>query len=222
MLTVFLNIIKRDITIAMRRRGDVLVPLMFFAIVVALFPLGVGPDPTLLKTMAPGILWVAALLATMLSIGRMFRDDYLDGTLEQWLLAPQPLVVLVLAKICAHWILTALPLILVSPILAIQLHLPLSAIPMLMLTLLLGTPILSFLGAIGSALTLGVRGSGVLVSLLVLPLYTPVLIFGASALTASIVGDPIAGHLYLLAAGVVMVLTLAPWAIAGALRVSLD
>lgn len=222
MWSTFYNIIKRDITIAMRRRGDVLVPLMFFAIVVALFPLGVGPEPAQLKLMAPGILWVAALLATMLSIGRMFRDDFQDGTLEQWLLAPQPLVVLVLAKIAAHWLLTGLPLILVSPILAVQMHLPLSAIPMLMLTLLLGTPILSFLGAIGSALTLGVRGSGVLVSLLVLPLYTPVLIFGASALSASIVGDPVAGHLYLLGAGVVIALTLAPWAIAGALRVSLD
>ncbi len=209
-------------TIAMRRRGDVLVPLIFFAIVIALFPLGVGQDKELLRTMAPGVLWVAALLASMLSLERMFRDDYQDGTLEQWLLAPQPIIILVVAKIVAHWLLTGLPLILIAPVLALQLHLPATSIPILMVSLLLGTPVLSLIGGIGTALTLGVRGGSVLVSLLVLPLYTPVLIFGASAVTASINGNDVGGHLSLLGASLALTLGLAPWAITGALRVSLD
>lgn len=217
-----LCVIHRDLKVALRRAPDVLTPLVFFAIVVSLFPLGIGPDPAVLATLAPGALWVAALLAVMLSLPRMFADDYADGTLEQLLLVPQPLGVLVLAKGLAHWLLTGLPLVLLSPLLALQLQLPPTAVGTLVLSLLVGTPVLSLLGAIGAALTLGLRGGGVLISLLVLPLYTPVLIFGAGSVAAAATGLDTEAYFSLLGAFLVLALSFAPWTTAAALRVALD
>lgn len=213
---------RRDLTVALRRSTDILMPLVFFIIVTSLFPLGVGPEPKLLQVLAPGVVWVAALLATMLSLNRLFDNDYRDGTLEQLVLTPQPLALLVLAKALAHWLLTGLPLVLLAPLLALQLHLPGNAMAALVLSLLLGTPTLSLVGAIGAALTLGVRGGGVLISLLVLPLYTPILIFGAGSVAAAATGMDTEAYLSLLAAILVLALTFAPWAIASALKVSLD
>jgi heme exporter protein B len=215
-------LLRRDLTVALRRSTDVLTPLVFFIIVVSLFPLGLGPEPAVLRIIGPGVIWVAALLATMLSLNRLFANDFADGTLEQMMLSPHPLTVLVLTKVAAHWALTGLPLVIVSPLLALQMHMPESAIGTLVLSLLLGTPVLSLLGAVGAALTLGLRGGGVLVSLLVLPLYTPVLIFGAGAVAGIIAGIDIEAHFSLLAAFLALALTFAPWAAAAALRVSLD
>lgn len=215
-------LLRRDLTVALRRSTDVLTPLVFFIIVVSLFPLGLGPEPAVLRTIAPGVIWVAALLATMLSLNRLFANDHADGTLEQMALSPHPLTVLVLTKVAAHWMLTGLPLVLISPLLAVQMNLPESAMGTLVLSLLLGTPVLSLLGAVGAALTLGLRGGGVLVSLLVLPLYTPVLIFGAGAVAGVIADIDVEAHFSLLAAFLALALTLAPWAAAAALRVSLD
>ncbi|TAM43512.1 MAG: heme exporter protein CcmB [Gammaproteobacteria bacterium] len=217
-----LCVFRRDLTVALRRSTDVLTPLIFFAIVVSLFPLGVGPEPAMLRALAPGVLWVAALLAAMLSLNRLFANDHADGTLEQLLLAPHPLTVLVLAKTAAHWVLTGLPLVLLSPLLALQLGLSAEAMGTLVVSLALGTPVLSLIGSVGAALTLGLRGGGVLVSLLVLPLYTPVLIFGASSVTAAVEGLSTEAHLSLLAAFLVLALSLIPWATAAALRVSHD
>jgi len=215
-------LLRRDLTVALRRSTDVLTPLIFFIIVVSLFPLGLGPEPSVLRTIAPGVIWVAALLATMLSLNRLFANDYADGTLEQMLLAPHPLTALVLTKVISHWMLTGLPLVLISPLLALQLNLPVAAMKTLTLSLLLGTPVLSLLGAVGAALTLGLRGGGVLVSLLVLPLYTPILIFGAGSVAGTIAGIDIEAHFSLLAAFLTLALSFAPWATAAALRVSLD
>jgi len=215
-------VLRRDLTVALRRAHDVLVPLVFFAIVVALFPLGVGPEPERLREMAPGVLWVAALLATMLSLNRLFAADHADGTLEQLLLAPHPLAALVLAKTAAHWLLTGLPLVLLTPLLALQLNLPLDALGTLLATLALGTPVLSLIGAVGAALTLGLRGGGVLLSALVLPLYTPVLIFGAGGVSAVLHGFEAQAQISLLGAFLALAVTLAPWAAAAALRISLD
>lgn len=222
MFSAWRCVIVRDLTLALRRRADVLTTLFFFIIVVSLFPLGVGPEPGILRTIAPGIVWVAALLASMLSLGRLFANDYADGTLEQLLLIPQPLSVLVLGKIIAHWLVTGLPLVLVAPVLGLQFDLAPQALGVLMISLLLGTPILSLLGAIGAALTLGLRGGGVLVSLLVLPLYIPVLIFGAGAVDASMSGLGAQAHLSLLGAFLVCAFVLAPPAAAAALRISAE
>ncbi|MFL6649286.1 MAG: heme exporter protein CcmB [Sulfurifustaceae bacterium] len=221
-LQAALWVLRRDLTVALRRVQDALTPIIFFAIVVSLFPLGVGPEPALLATLAPGVLWVAALLSTMLSLPRLFANDYADGTLEQLLLAPHPLSVLVLAKVVAHWLLSGLPLVLLAPLLALQLQLPTEAYAPLLLSLLLGTPILSLIGAVGAALTLGLRGGGVLVSLLVLPLYTPVLIFGAGSIASAVTGLGTEAYTSILGALVILALTFAPWATAAALRVSLD
>lgn len=215
-------VVRRDLTVAWRRAHDVALPLVFFAIVTSLFPLGVGPEPNLLRELAPGVLWVAALLATMLSLNRLFADDYADGTLELLALAPHPLSVLVIAKVAAHWLLTGLPLVLIAPLLALSLNLPDKALGALFYSLLLGTPVLSLIGAIGAALTLGLRGGGVLMSALVLPLYTPVLIFGAGAVAQAAGGQSTEAYLSVLAAFLALALTLAPWAAAAALRVSLD
>ena len=215
-------IVARDVLLAMRRRADVATTLFFFVIVASLFPLGVGPDPKLLRTMAPGILWVAALLASMLSLGRLFAEDYADGSLEQLMLAPDPLAVVVIGKVMAHWLVSGLPLALISPVIALQFDLPAEAIATLLLALLLGTPLLSLIGAIGAALTVGVRGGGVLISLLVLPLYVPVLIFGAGAVDASATGMDAAGHLSILSALLLLGMALAPWATAAALRISME
>ncbi len=219
---LFVLIIRRDLVLAMRRRADVLTTLIFFVIVVTLFPLGVGPELNMLRTMAPGTLWVAALLASMLSLGRLFSADYLDGTLEQMLLVPQSLSALVLGKMIAHWMASGLPLVLMAPVLGLQFDMPAEALWMLILTLLLGTPILSMIGAIGAALTLGLRGGGVLVSLLVLPLCIPVLVFGAGAVEAITSGMSAAAHLSLLGALLLLALVFTPWVTAMALRISME
>ncbi|TAJ78709.1 MAG: heme exporter protein CcmB [Gallionellaceae bacterium] len=215
-------VIRRDMLLAMRRRADVLATLIFFVMVVSLFPLGVGPEPEMLRKMAAGVVWVAALLASMLSLGRMFSADYLDGTLEQMLLVPQSLSVLVLGKILAHWMLSGLPLVLIAPVLGLQFDMSPQALWVLLLVLLLGTPILSMIGAIGAALTLGLRGGGVLVSLLVLPLCIPVLIFGAGAVEAVNTGMTIVPHVALLGALLLLALVFTPWVTAQALRISME
>lgn len=215
-------VIRRDLVLAMRRRADVLTTLIFFVIVVSLFPLGVGPEADMLRKMAPGVVWVAALLASMLSLGRMFSADYLDGTLEQMMLVPQSLSVLVLAKILAHWMVSGLPLVIMAPVLGLQFDMPTQALWVLIAALLLGTPILSMIGAVGAALTLGLRGGGALVSLLVLPLCIPVLIFGAGAVEAVVSGTSAGSHLSLLGAVLVMALVFTPWVTALALRISVE
>ncbi len=222
MFETFLAIVKRDLILAMRRRSDVLTILFFFVIVVSLFPLGIGPEMNTLRLIAPGVVWVAALLASMLALERLFAIDYADGALEQMLLTPQPLSLLVLGKVTAHWLVTGVPLVLMAPVLGIQYDLSLDGLRVLVITLLLGTPALSLIGAIGAALTLGLRGGGVLVSLLVLPLTIPVLIFGAGAVEATVSGLGGEGHISMLAAILVMALFFAPLAAAAALRVSVE
>ncbi len=222
MFDSFFAIVARDLLLAMRRRSDVLTTLFFFVIVVSLFPLGIGPELDTLRLIAPGVFWVAALLASMLALEKLFLVDYQDGALEQMLLAPQPLSLLVLGKVVAHWLITGLPLVLLSPLLGLQYDLPGETIGVLVLTLLLGTPALSLIGAIGAALTLGLRGGGVLVSLLVLPLYIPVLIFGAGAVEAESSGLGGIGHLSMLGAIGLTALVAAPLATSAALRVSAE
>ena len=222
MFDLLVLVIRRDLVLAMRRRADVLTILIFFVMVVSLFPLGVGPEMGMLRKMAPGVLWVAALLASMLSLGRLFSADYLDGTLEQMLLAPQSLSMLVLGKMTAHWMVSGLPLVLLAPVLGLQFDMSLQAIGVLIMGLLLGTPILSMIGAIGAALTLGLRGGGVLLSLLVLPLCIPVLIFGTGAVEAVSTGLSAASHVSLLGALLIMALVFTPWVTAQALRISME
>lgn len=213
-------IIVRDLTLAIRHQSDVLSTLFFFIIVVSLFPLGIGPEAETLRLIAPGVVWVAALLASMLALERLFAIDHADGTLEQLLLTPYPLTLLVIGKVFAHWLLTGLPLVLMAPVLGLQYDLSLQALGVLLISLLLGTPVLSLIGAIGAALTLGLRGGGVLVSLLVLPLTIPVLIFGAGAVEASVSGLGPEGHLLMLSAILLVSLFFAPLATALALRIS--
>jgi heme exporter protein B len=215
-------VIRRDLLLAMRRRTDVLTTLVFFVMVVSLFPLGVGPEPDMLRKMASGVVWVAALLASMLSLPRMFSADHADGTLEQMMLAPQSLSVLVLGKIVAHWMLSGLPLALIAPVLGLQFDMSAQALWILVLALLLGTPVLSMIGAIGAALTLGLRGGGVLVSLLVLPLCIPVLIFGAGAVEAVNGGMSAVSNLALLGAFMLFALVFTPFVAAQALRISME
>lgn len=222
MLKTLAAVVRRDLLLAWRRRADVLTTLAFFVIVVSLFPLGVGPEPNLLRTMAPGVLWVAALLATLLSLVRLFAADYQDGTLEQMLLSTEPLVLIVLGKVAAYWLTTGLPLVLVTPVLGLQFDLEQSALGVLILSLALGTPTLCLIGAVGAALTLGLRGGGVLLALLILPLYVPVLIFGAGAVGAQTAGLGPAAHLLLLAACLLLALVAAPLATAAALRISVE
>jgi len=222
MLKLILAMIRRDLRLALRRRADIVSALFFFIIVVSLFPLGVGPEPELLRKLAPGVLWVAALLATMLSLPRLFADDHRDGTLEQLALAPQPLALVVLGKVLAHWLVSGLPLAILAPALGLQFGLSTEALWVLCLSLLIGTPALSGIGAIGAALTLGVRGGGVLLSLLVLPLYIPVLIFGAGAVDATVVGLGAQAHLSLLGALTLGGIFFAPWPTAAALRIALE
>lgn len=216
----FFTLLQRDLKIAIRHRGDIFNPLLFFIMVVTLFPLGIGPEPQMLARVAPGIIWVAALLASMLSLERLFKADFSDGSLEQMLLSPQPLAILVLAKVLAHWILTGVPLIIIAPLLAVLLNLDGNSYGALISTLALGTPVLSLLGAIGVALTVGLRKGGVLLSLLILPLYIPVLIFATSAIDAAGMNLPYDGQLAIIGAMLVGSLTLAPFAIGASLRVS--
>ena len=212
----------RDLRIAVGRRSDIAGALLFFVIVTSLFPLAIGPEPGLLRRLAPGIVWVAALLASMLSLARVFADDWHDGCLEQLLLAATPLPLLVLAKMTAHWLTTGLLLALVSPLLALQFDLSAPATAALVASLLLGTPVMSLVGGIGAALTVGVRGAGLLLSLLVLPLVVPVLIFGAGAVGAVDAGQSPSAHFSLLGAMLAAALFLAPFAAAAALRIALD
>lgn len=218
--TAFFTLLQRDLKIAIRHRGDIFNPLLFFIMVVTLFPLGIGPEPQMLARIAPGIIWVAALLASMLSLERLFKADFSDGSLEQMLLSPQPLSVLVLAKVLAHWLLTGVPLIIIAPLLAVLLNLDTNSYGALIATLTLGTPVLSLFGAIGVALTVGLRKGGVLLSLLILPLYIPVLIFATSAIDAAGMNLPYDGQLAIIGAMLIGSLTLAPFAIGASLRVS--
>jgi heme exporter protein B len=222
MLALLRAVIRRDLLLAWRRRADIATVVLFFVIVVSLFPLGVGPEPNLLRTIAPGIIWVAALLACMLSLQNMFASDHSDGALDQMLLAAAPLGLIVVARAFAHWLMSGLPLVILSPVLAIQFDLAPELSPVLTLSLLLGTPILTLTGAIGAALTLGLRGGGMLLALLVLPLYVPVLILGAGAVDSASAGLGADAHLLLLAAQLVVTATFAPWAIAAALRISAE
>ena len=219
---MFRWIVVRDLTLEWRRRTDVLSTLFFFVIVVSLFPLGTGPDMTQLRSIAPGVVWVAALLASMLALGRLFTSDFHDGTLEQLLLTPQPLYLVVLGKVLALWLLSGLPLALIAPIVGVQFGLSSDTLFILIVSLLIGTPILGLIGSIGAALTLGLRSGGVLISLLILPLYVPVLIFGAGAVDASIAGLSPQANLSLLGALLALTLVFAPWATAAALRISLE
>ena len=221
-LSMFRWIVARELTLAWRRRADVLSTLFFFVIVVSLFPLGIGPEAQLLKSIAPGVVWVAALLASMLSLGRVFQNDYHDGTLEQMLLTPQPLYLVILGKIFAQWLVSEVPLVLIAPLIGLQFDLAPDTLLVLFITLLIGTPILSLIGSIGAALTLGLRGGGVLIALLILPLYIPVLIFGSGAVAANIIGMSAQAHLSLLGAFLIVSLIFAPWATAAALRISLE
>jgi heme exporter protein B len=215
-------VVRRDLLLAMRRRADVLTTLIFFVMVVSLFPLGVGPEMDMLRKMASGVVWVAALLASMLSLPRMFSADHADGTLEQMMLAPQSLSVLVLGKIVAHWMLSGLPLALIAPVLGLQFDMSPQALWILVFALLLGTPVLSMIGAVGAALTLGLRGGGVLVSLLVLPLCIPVLIFGAGAVEAVTSGMSVVSNLSFLGAFMLFALVFTPFVAAQALRISME
>jgi heme exporter protein B len=221
-LSMFRWIVVRDLTLAWRRRADVLSTLFFFVIVVSLFPLGIGPETQLLRSIAPGVVWVAALLASMLSLGRVFQSDYHDGTLEQMLLTPQPLYLVILGKIFAQWLVSEVPLVLIAPLIGLQFDLAPDTLLVLFVSLLIGTPILSLIGSIGAGLTLGLRGGGVLIALLILPLYVPVLIFGSGAVAANIAGMSAQAHLLLLGAFLVVSLVFAPWATAAALRISLE
>jgi heme exporter protein B len=220
MSNVFNQLLVRETRLLFRRPAELLNPLVFFAIVIALFPLAVGPESQQLQTLSPGLLWVAALLAVLLSLDGLFRSDFEDGSLEQWVLSPHPLPLLVLAKVLAHWLLCGLSLVMLAPLLALMLGLPGRCLPVLLATLLLGTPILSLLGAVGAALTVGLKRGGLLLALLILPLYIPVLILGSGALQAALQGLPAAGHLLWLASLTALSVTLTPLAIAAGLKIS--
>lgn len=218
----FVAVIRRDLVLALRRRSEIANPLLFFILVITLFPLGIGAQPHLLQAIAPGIIWVSALLAAMLSLDSLFRSDFDDGSLEQLLLSPHPASVLVLAKIIAHWLVTGLPLLVVAPLLAVFLGMPNHALGILLLTLLLGTPVLSLIGAIGVALTVGLRRGGMILSLLVLPLYVPVLIFAGNAVQMAGGGLPVDAQINILIAILLMALVLAPLPVAAALKMSIN
>ncbi|MGD8310639.1 MAG: heme exporter protein CcmB [Chromatiales bacterium] len=218
----FSLLMKRDLTLALRRRSEMVNPLLFFVLVSSLFPLGIGGSARLIGEVGPGVVWVAALLATLLSLDSMFRSDFEDGSLEQFLLSSHPVSVLVIAKVVAHWVVTGLPLLLVAPLLGVLLSLPPGAVGVLMLTLLLGTPVLSLVGAVGVALTVALRRGGVILSLLVLPLYVPILIFGSNAVDTAASGIPVGGQLFVLGALLFLALALAPMAAAAALKISLS
>ncbi|HVK52204.1 MAG TPA: heme exporter protein CcmB [Pseudoxanthomonas sp.] len=215
-------LILRDLRLLWRRRGDALQPALFALLVVVLFALGLGGEPQALAKVAAAVLWVAVLLAGLLSLDTLFRGDAEDGSLEQWILAPVPLAWLVAVRVLTHWATTALPLVLVTPLLGELLHLPRNQLPVLLISLLLGTPLLSLLGAVVAALTVGMRRSGILVALLALPLYVPILVFGAGSVAASAQGLDAAGALLLLGAGLVLALVLAPLTAAAAIRIALN
>jgi heme exporter protein B len=217
---VFVSLIVREARLLCRRPAELANPLVFFAIVIALFPLAIGPQTQLLQSLSPGLIWMAALLAVLLSLDGLFRSDFEDGSLEQWVLSRHSLSLLALAKVAAHWLFSGLALVVIAPVLALMLGLPGRCLPVLLGSLLLGTPVLSLLGAVGAALTVGLKRGGVLLALLILPLYIPVLILGSGALQANLQGLPVAGYLLWLASLAVLALTLTPFAIAAGLRIS--
>jgi len=220
MSRVFTLLIAREARLLFRRPAELLNPLVFFAIVIALFPLAVGPESQLLQTISPGLVWVAALLSVLLSLDGLFRSDFEDGSLEQWVLSSHPLPLLVLAKVMAHWAFSGLALVLLAPLLGLMLGLPTACLPVLLLSLLLGTPVLSLLGAVGAALTVGLKRGGLLLALLILPLYIPVLILGSGALQAALQGMSSTGYLLWLGSLTVLAITLTPFAIAAGLKIS--
>ena len=220
MSNVFALLLARESRLLFRRPAELANPLVFFAIVIALFPLAVGPETQLLQRISPGLLWVAALLSVLLSLDGLFRSDFEDGSLEQWVVSPHPLALLVLAKVLAHWAFSGLALVLLAPLLGLMLGMPFSALPVLLISLLLGTPVLSLLGAVGAALTVGLKRGGLLLALLILPLYIPVLILGSGALQAALQGLPAMGHLLWLSSLTALAVTLAPFAIAAGLKIS--
>ncbi len=222
MLRALLTIIQRDLLVAFRRRAELMNPILFYVIVVTLFPLGVSPDKNFLSQLAPGVVWVAALLAALISMESIFRQDFDDGSIEQLFLSKHPPTLLIFGKVIAHWLITGLPMLIIVPVMALLLYIPSKAIPTLFVTVLLGTPILSLIGAIGVALTAGLRGGGVLLGLLVLPLYIPVLIFASGAVSAAIDGLAYSGQLAMLGAGLILALILAPLAISASLKISMS
>jgi heme exporter protein B len=220
--TAFAALLRRDFLLAYRRRAELLQPLVFLLVVTTLFPLGVGPSPQLLANIAPGVIWIAALLASVLSLDSLFRSDYEDGTLEQMVLSGQSLALIALARIVAHWLVAGLPIVLLSPLLAIWMNLPDAGVPILIKSLVIGTPVLSLIGAIGGALTVSLKRGSQLLSLLVFPLYVPLLILATSAVSAAVVDLPYTGQLGLMFSGMIVALTLAPFATAAALKLSLS
>jgi len=221
-MAAFSSLLKRDLRLAFRQGSDSVMVIVFFLVVVVLFPLSIGPEQKILARISAGVIWVAALLAAMLSMDRLFAADYEDGSLDLLVISPHPTEILVLAKILAHWLTTGLPLIIVSPLLGVFLYLQADGFWVMIVSLLLGTPILSLIGAIGAALTLGARRSGVLISLLILPLFIPVLIFGVSAVDAALMGLPTRPQLLILGAFLLCAAALSPWASAAALRQAVE
>jgi heme exporter protein B len=219
---LFFSVYKKDVLLAFRQRSEIINPLLFFLIVISLFPLGIGPEPQLLARMAPGIIWVAALLSTMLGLDKIFRDDYQDGSLEQLLMSPYPTSLIVIAKIAAHWSITGLPLVLLSPMFGLLLNMDSNSMQAAIVTLLIGTPLLSLIGAIGAGLTVGLQKGGILLSLLVLPLYIPVLIFATSAIDTSAMSLDYSAQLAILGAMLAVGLVTAPFAVSSALKVSVS
>ena len=222
MLSHFLSVIRRDLLLALKQKSDIVQTLFFFAVVVTLVPLGVGAETNLLRSMAPGVVWVAALLAALLSLPRLFAHDWADGTLEQMLISAEPLTVIVLAKVSAHWLVTGVPMTVFSLVFGVMFDLPLEETWVLTAALALGTPVLSLVGAIGAALTLGLRAGSVLTSLLVLPLYIPVLVFGAGAAVQVAMSVSPAAYLMVTGALTLFALAAAPFAVAAALRISMQ
>ncbi|KAA8694712.1 Heme exporter protein B [Pseudomonas caricapapayae] len=221
MSNVFALLIVREVRLLARRPAELANPLVFFAMVIALFPLAIGPDTQLLQALSPGLVWVAALLALLLSLDGLFRSDLEDGSLEQWVLSSHSLALLAVSKVLAHWVFSGLALVLLSPLLAMMLGLPARCLPVLMLSLLLGTPVLSLLGAVGAALTVGLKRGGLLLALLILPLYIPVLILGSAALQAALQGTPATGYLLWLGSLTALAITLTPFAMAAGLKISI-
>lgn len=221
-LKLIFALIAREFSLAFRARQELINPLIFFIIVTSLFPLAISPDAKVLQLIAPGVIWVAALLATIISLDKLFKSDFEDGSLEQLILSGNSLSVLALAKVLSYWLLCSIPLIIVTPLIALMFDLPTNGVVAILLSLLLGSPILCFLGAIGSALTVGLRNSGVLLTLLVLPFYIPVVIFGTSAVVAAMAGLPYHGQLALLGSFLILAFTLCPFAIAGALKICVN
>ena len=218
----FLALVKRDLTLGLRRKSQIYQPLVFQLLVVTMFPLGLGSGAKTLALIAPAVIWILALLASLLTLDQIFKNDYDDGSVESYVLSSSPLSMAVLAKVLAHWLLSGLPLVIFAPVLGVLLHLPTASYPILMLSLLIGTPIFSFIGSIGSALTMSLKHGGLLLTVLVMPLLSPVLIFGAGAVVESALGNSASQHLMLLSGLLVLSFTLVPFAAAAAIKINLE